>query len=166
PGAAARAAATAAEASSCVPWAAVPRTCPWACGCTTSKRSPDAMTCFPPITEVSSRGFAARSASAAVSSARSGLLGAYCSTGSLTGSGTWVTASIPTSWHALGLSAAGVVGGDRPLAGAHPPRLLQQAGDLVPVRRRRVVELDAHPAVRPHVGRHEVACRVGAHEPQ
>ena len=50
--------------------------------------------CSPPIAMVSSRGSLAIRLSVLSSSARSALPGAYCRTGSLTGAGTWVTASM------------------------------------------------------------------------
>ncbi len=92
-GAASRAARRASCVSCWVAPASVPRTERWLCGWTTSNRSPPPMRWSPPMVIVSSSGSFCSSASLACSSARSGVPGAYCRTGSLTGAGTWVTAS-------------------------------------------------------------------------
>ena len=89
------AAAIAAATSSSVAFPRSPRTCRKSCGLTTGTRSPDPMTARPPMLMVSSARWPASSLSLSASAARSALPGWYCLTGSLYGTGTRVTASIP-----------------------------------------------------------------------
>lgn len=93
-GAAARAASMASCASAWVALAKVPSTDLWSCGWTTSKRSPPPIRLTPLIVIGRSIGFSDSCLSCASSRARSGVPGAYEWTGSLTGAGTWVTASM------------------------------------------------------------------------
>jgi hypothetical protein len=64
------------------------------CGCTTSIGSPAAICSVPPIVMVSSARWPESSLILLSSTARSWLPGWYCLTGSLTGTGVLVTASI------------------------------------------------------------------------
>ena len=91
---AAIAASMAAVASECSALVKVPSLAEWRCGCTTSMRSPPPIRWVPPMTCGRSIGSSASSSSAATSRVRSGLLGAYSWTGSLTGIGTSVMASM------------------------------------------------------------------------
>src|SRR5918998_3876582 len=92
-GAAARAASTAAVTSCGVALCIVPRTASLRCGWTTSMGSPPPRRCSPPMVMVSSTDSAATCFKRASSAARSGLPGVNVWMGSLTGGGTWVTAS-------------------------------------------------------------------------
>src|SRR5919107_32226 len=92
-GAAARAASTASRTSSGVALCMVPRTASLRCGWMTSMASPPPARCSPPMVMDSSTDSAATCFRRASSAARSGLPGAKVCMGSLTGGGTWVTAS-------------------------------------------------------------------------
>src|ERR1035438_9781052 len=94
PGAAAAAASIAAATSSSVALPRWPSTWRWLCGSTTSIRSPPPIRGRPPTVMVSSACSPAISLTLASSTARSWLPGAYCLTGSFTGAGTFVTASM------------------------------------------------------------------------
>src|SRR5262245_7548183 len=96
-GAASRAASMAARTSSSVALPRVPRTACRLCGWTTSMRSPPPSLWAPPIVIVSSTRSAVSSLIRSSRASRSWLPGAYDLTGSLTGSGTTVTASMLAS---------------------------------------------------------------------
>src|SRR3712207_6073508 len=92
-GAAARAASTASATSCGVALCMVPRTASLRCGWMTSMGSPPPARCSPPIVMVRSARSAASRFNSSSRGARSALPGAKSCTGSLTGGGTWVTAS-------------------------------------------------------------------------
>src|SRR5918998_4956087 len=92
-GAAARAASRASATSAGVALCIVPRTASLRCGWTTSMGSPPPRRCSPPMVMDSSTDSAATCFKRASSAARSGLPGVKVCMGSLTGGGTWVTAS-------------------------------------------------------------------------
>src|SRR5215218_5903015 len=119
-GAAAVAASTAARASSCVAPRIVPSTWCRLCGWTTSISSPPPKRFSPPMVMVSSRGSLAIRFRVCSRSARSVLPGAYCRTGSLTGAGTWVTASMGVMVPPSGLDFHE----DGELLGGVPPELV------------------------------------------
>src|SRR3712207_872537 len=92
-GAAARAASTASATSCGVALCMVPRTASLRCGWMTSMASPPPDRCSPAIVMVSSARSAASCFNRSSRAARSALPGVKSCTGSLTGGGTWVTAS-------------------------------------------------------------------------